>query len=595
MIDATGAHVNSQGPVSIADIELDIERYELRRGGQQIRLERMPMELLILMASRSGQLVTRADIVKALWGGDAFRDTDNGINTAIRKIRVALGEDPENPRHLLTVKGKGYRLDAVRIFSPQPPPATPPAAVRVLVLPFENRSDDASLDNFCDALADETSANLGMLNPEQISVIARTTAGCYRRTHKSIAEIAHELGLDYILEGSLTRDRGRVRIRAQLVRCFDQTQIWSGSREMMATDALDIQTEVGAALAEEVSPALAEQQRRMLARRLPIDPCAHDAYLRGRYYWTRRVHFDAGFAAHHALSAEDFIRARGYFEAAIDRDPTYALGYVGLSNVYGATAAHGFYAACTGYPRAREAALRALELDADLPEAHQALAGVHYFYDWDWRKAEAEFLEGLRLNPNHAETSRLYARLLIVLGRDAEGQAQFERAEKTDPLGFEGSRVFGLVQSGRYEEVIREYLAAGQGNRSPLVYQLLATAFEVQGLYKEAVDATVDALTRCNEFARAETIQTVWASGGYDAVLQWYLQDLLARRQSGYTSPFLFAELYARLAKPGEMFHWLDVALADRSPRLCELRTNPWFRSYRSTKRFRDIEKRIGY
>jgi DNA-binding winged helix-turn-helix (wHTH) protein len=176
--------VNNPGPVSIADVELDIERYELRRGGQQIRLERMPMELLILMASRSGQLVTRADIVKALWGGDAFRDTDNGINTAIRKIRVALGEDPENPRHLLTVKGKGYRLDAVRIFSPQPPPATPPAAVRVLVLPFENRSDDASLDNFCDALADETSANLGMLNPEQISVIARTTAGCYRRTHK---------------------------------------------------------------------------------------------------------------------------------------------------------------------------------------------------------------------------------------------------------------------------------------------------------------------------------------------------------------------------------------------------------------------------
>jgi TolB-like protein/tetratricopeptide (TPR) repeat protein len=587
--------VNNPCPVRIADIELDVERYELRRGGQQIRLERMPMELLILMASRSGQLVTRGDIVKALWGGDAFRDTDNGINTAIRKIRVALGEDPENPRHLLTVKGKGYRLEGLQVFAPQSPPATPPAAVRVLVLPFENKTDDACLDNFCDALADETSANLGMLNPEQILVIARTTAKCYQHTRKSIAEIAHELGLDYMLEGSLTRDRGHVRLRAQLVRCFDQTQVWSGAREMLATDALDMQMEVGAALAGEVSPALAEQQRRMLARRLPIDPCAHDAYLRGRYYWTRRVHFEAGFADHHGLSAEDFIRARGYFETAIDHDPTYALGYVGLSNVYGATATHGFYAARTGYPRAREAALRALELDADLPEAHQALAGVHYFHDWDWRKAEAEFLEALRLNPNHAETSRLYARLLLVVGREAEGQAQFARAEKTDPLGFEGSRIFGLVQSGRYEEVIKEYLAGGPSNHSPLVYQLLATAFEVQGLYKEAVDATVDALTRCNEFARAEAIQTVWTTGGYDAVLQWYLQNLLTRRQSGYTSPFLFAELYARLAKPDEMFHWLEAALADRSPRLCELRTNPWFRSYHSCKRFRNIEKRIGY
>jgi TolB-like protein len=594
-IAAVDARMNSSGSVMIADIELDIERYQLRRSGQQIPLERLPMELLILMASRSGQLVPRADIVRALWGGNAFRDTDNGINTAVRKIRVALGEDPENPRYLLTVKGKGYRLEAVPVSSPQEPPLAPPAAVRVLVLPFENKTDDASQENLCDALADEASANLGMLNPEQVAVIARTTAARYRRTTKSIAEIAHELGLDYVLEGAVRRDNGRVRVRAQLVRCVDQTQIWSGVHETTRTGVLDIQREIGAALAEEVTPALAEQQRRMLARRLPIDPSAHDAYLRGRYYWTRRVHFDAGFAANHGLSAEDFIRARSYFETAIERDPTYALGYVGLSNVYGSTAAHGFYASSQGYPRARETALHALELDAGLPEAHQALAGVYYFYDWDWRRAESEFLEALRLNPHHAETSRLYARLLLVLGRDAEGRAHFERAERADPLGFEGSRVFGLVQAGRFDEVISAYLAAGHGNRSPLVYQLMATAFEVQGLYKEAVEATVEALTRCNEFARAESVRTVWESSGYTALLEWYLQDLQARRQRGYISPLLFAEIYARLGKPDEMFPWLDIALAERSPRLCELRTNPWFQSYRSMRRFRSVERSIGY
>ena len=158
----------------------------------------------------------------------------------------------------------------------------------------------------------------------------------------------------------------------------------------MASGALEIQKEVGTALAREVSPALAEQQRHKLARRLPVDPAAHDAYLRGRYYWTRRVHFDAGFAAHHALSDEDFVRARGYFERALERDPTYALGYVGMSNVLGSAATHGLCAPSEGHPRAREAALRALELDADLPEAHQALAGVHYFYDWDWHRAEDE-------------------------------------------------------------------------------------------------------------------------------------------------------------------------------------------------------------
>jgi tetratricopeptide (TPR) repeat protein len=248
-----------------------------------------------------------------------------------------------------------------------------------------------------------------------------------------------------------------------------------------------------------------------------------------------------------------------------------------------------------GYPRARETALRALELDSSLPEAHQALAGVHYFFDWDWRRAEEEFLEALRLNPEHAETSRLYARLLLVLGREAEGRAQFERAERADPLGFEGSRIFGLVQSGRYEEVTRDYLSAGHGNRSPLVYQLLAIAFEVRGDYERAVEATVDALTRCNEFTRAESVRAAWDAGGYDRVLQWYLQDLQARRQTRYTSPFLFAELYARLGQADEMFRWLEVSLAERSPRLCELRTNPWFNHYRSQGKFRSVEKRIGY
>lgn len=586
--------MTTQDFIRIANVELDVQRYELRRGDEKVRLERLPMELLILMASRNGQLVTRADIVRALWGSNAYRETDNSINTAIRKIRIALGEDPDDPRYLVTVKGKGYRLDGIRT-SPPEPAAAPAAAIRVLVLPFENKTEDASLDGFCTALADETSANIGMLNPERILVIARTTAARYQRANKSIAQIAHELTVDYVLEGSLTREGGQVRILAQLIRSYDQVQILSRAHEPVGRGALDIQKEVGRALAEEVSPALAQQQQTMLSRRLPVDPSAHDAYLRGRYYWTRRVHFDAGFAAHHALSEEDFIRAHSYFETAIEIDPTYALGYVGLSNIFGSTATHGFYAPSHGYPKARAAALHAIELDANLPEAHQALAGVHYFYDWDWRRAEEEFLEALRLNPSHAETSRLYARLLLVLGREAEGRAQFERAERVDPLGFEGSRVFGLVQSGRYEEVIREYLSTGHGTRSPLIYQLLAIAFEVQGQYEEAVEATIDALTRCNEFARAETVRTVWDSGGYKKVLQWYLQDLMARRQRRYTSPFLFAEIYARLEQPDEMYHWLDVALAEHSPRLCELRTSAWFHRYRSMGRFRNVEQRIGY
>jgi len=572
--------MRTHGLIRFADFELDIERYELRRAGQEIRLERLPMELLILLASRNGELVPRAEIIRSLWGGNTFRDTENGINTAVRKIRIALHDDPVNPRYVKTVKGKGYRLDGIDVQPAVDEPEPHAPAVRVIVLPFANMTGDVSQDDFCEALAAETSATLGTLRPERLMVIARTTAARYRRTEKSIIEIARELAVDYVLEGSLTREGHRVRILAQLIRCADQVQIWGRAHEPVSRGALDIQKEVGAAHAADVTPTLTVHQRTMLARRLPVEPAAHDAYLRGRYYWYRRVHFDACFSAHHGLSGEDFFRSRNYFESAVERDPTYALGYAGLSNFHGSTAVHGFYPPEQGWPLARATAERALELDPELPEAHHAMGAVHYFYDWDWRRAEAEFLCALRLNPSYPEAHRLYARLLMSVGREAEGHALMKRAEKIDPLAFQGSRAFGLILAGAHEAVVKEYFAPEKGERSPLIYQILAMAFELKGLFKESIDATTEALACCNEHARAEAIRAQWEAGGYDGVLHWLLEDLLARYRSGYVSPLLLAEIYARLVRPS---------------RLCELRSNPWFQRYASMGQFRSLEKRIGY
>ncbi|MEX3940275.1 winged helix-turn-helix domain-containing protein [Paraburkholderia sp. BR10937] len=594
--------------IRFADFELDVERYQLRREGTEVKLERLPMDLLILLASRRGELVSRADIVDRLWAGSPFRDTDNGLNTAIRKIRIALADDPANPRHLITVKGKGYRFDGIlpaRADTHDAPAAardphmpresehTLPA-VRMLVLPFTNHTGDASQDSLCSALADEISVTLGALNPERLLTIARTTAARYRATQKSIGEIARELKLDYVLEGSLTRAGQQTRILTRLIRCADEAQIWSRAHESATQGALDILKEAVAALAENLATTLSEQQRTRLERRLPVDPAAHDAYVRGRFFWYRRVHFEAGFCAHHGIDGEDFVRSRTYFESALEHDPSYALGYTGLSNYYGSTVVHGFVAPDDGWPVARSLAESALELDPDLPEAHHALAAVHYFYDWDWDQAEAGFKAALRRNPSYPEAHRLYARMLVAAGRRAEGDAAMERAERIDPLAFQGSRAFGMVMSGRHAEVASEYLAPGHMDHPPLVYQLLATAFEVKKLYAQAVDATVEALERCSQQARAATIRARWETGGYDAVLRWYLEDLLARRRARYTSPLLIAEAYARLAQPDEMFRWLETALAERSSRLCELRTNPWFAPWRPTGRMRLIEKHIG-
>jgi TolB-like protein len=586
--------------IRFADFELDVERYQLRRAGQQIRLERLPMDLLILLASRHGELLARADIVDRLWGGSPFRDTENGINTAIRKIRIALEEDPANPHHLVTVKGKGYRLDGMREALPETAGAMPApqegalAPMRALVLPFANLTGDAAQESLCSALADEISATLGALDPERLLMIARTTAARYRGLQKSIGEIARELKVDYVLEGSLTQETSqeasRLRILTRLIRCADEVQIWSRAHEPMAQGALDILKEVAAALAKDLTPTLGTNRDTArgtaLARRLPVDPAAHDAYVRGRFFWYRRVHFDAGFSAHHAIDGEDFFRSRTYFETALERDPAYALGYTGLSNYYGSTVVHGIFAPEEGWPVARGLAENALELDPDLPEAHHALAAVRYFFEWDWSRAEAGFKEALRLNPSYPEAHRLYARLLAACGRRAESDAAAGRAERIDPLAFQGSRAFGMVLSGKHEQVVSEY--------PPLVYQLLAIAFEVKKLYPQAVDATLEALVRCGQHTRAAAIRAQWQAGGYDAVLHWHLDDLLARQRSRYTSPLLIAETYARLGEADAMFHWLEAALAERSSRLCELRTNPWFQPWRGTGRMRTVEKHIG-
>ncbi|WP_322068616.1 winged helix-turn-helix domain-containing protein [Paraburkholderia bannensis] len=584
--------------IRFADFELDVERYQLRRAGEQVRLERLPMDLLILLASRHGELISRADIVERLWHGNPYRDTENGINTAIRKIRIALDDDPLKPRHLVTVKGKGYRFDGADFASLAAADAidAPRAqgAVRVLVLPFANLTDDAHQEHLCSALADEISATLGALGAERLRLIARTTAARYRDTAKSIGEIARELKLDYVLEGSLSREGPRARILTRLIRCADEVQIWSRAHEPVSPGALDILKEAAAALAQDLATTLSEQQRSLLARRLPVDPAAHDAYVRGRYFWYRRVHFDASFCAHHSIDGEDFARSRAYFETALEHDPNYALGYAGLSNYYGAAVVHGMFSPDDGWPIARALAHSALELDPDLPEAHHALAAVRYFFEWDWARAEAGFKEALQRNPSYPEAHRLYARLLMSAGRRAEGEVEMARAEHIDPLAFQGSRAFGMILAGRHEEVVSDYLAPGHMEHSPLAYQLLATAFEVKRLHAQAVDATVEALVRCNLHARAATIRAQWEAGGYDAVLRWYRDDLLARRRSQYTSPLLIAEIYARLGQPDEMFHWLDAALAERSSRLCELRLNPWFQPYRPGGRMRRIEQLVG-
>jgi TolB-like protein len=267
---------------------LDVSRYELTCDGKPVHMERIPMDLLILLVRENGRLVSRDEIIERLWGKDIFFDTDNSINTAIRKIRRALAEDPEKPRYIETVQGKGYRFKSstdasTGITSPHGEVERP--RIMLAVLPFENLSGDAGQEYFSDGMTEETIMRLGKMSPGRLGVIARTSSMAYKRTDKSVFQIGQELGVDYVLEGSVRREADRMRVTAQLIRVRDQIHLWAENFDRPSRSILDIHGEVGAAIAAHVQLELTPEGERLLRSQRPVNREAYDHYLHGRYHW----------------------------------------------------------------------------------------------------------------------------------------------------------------------------------------------------------------------------------------------------------------------------------------------------------------------
>ena len=458
------------------DYDLDRGAFELRRTGDVVPLERIPLELLFLLVERSGKLVTREEIVERIWGKDVFVDVDNGINTAIRKIRKALKDNSENPRVLQTVPGKGYRFAAtVGVARPGETQATKPGSqisiepsfrfrrpqywrvtialalvlivasfvfrshsstprrstnerVMLGVLPFQNISGDPQQEYFSDGLTEETITDLGQLNPEQLGVIARTSAMAYKSTKKTATEIGHELGVDYLLEGSVRRDSGSVRISAQLIRVEDGSHIWARNYQRDVKNILQAQIELGDAIAQQVQVRLPESLRRQQGKAFTLNPDAYDLYLRGRDQWYQRT-------------PEAMQKSIAYFQQAIDRDPKFAMAYVGLADAYNISQVVGLPGIPRRpgeiYPRAKAAALMALKLDPQLGEAHTALAFEETHFDFDWQSAEKEFLRGIELNPSSAYAHLFYSNCyLSPMGRHKQAIAEMKKALALDPLSL---------------------------------------------------------------------------------------------------------------------------------------------------------------
>ena len=444
------------------ELELDLKRYELRRRGRVLRLEKIPMELLIFLIENKDQLVSREAIVERLWGKDVFLDTEQGINTAVRKIRQALHDDPEQPRFLQTVVGKGYRfvgdvrLASDGIASPtfpsiqSPPPSVESEAGKVsagstrwwkskavlgtvialglvalalkyldlvggwlphplvrsiAVLPLKNLSGNPSDDYFADGMTDELITNLAKISA--LRVTSYTSVSKYKATALPLAQIARELQVDAVVEGSVVRFGDEIRITAQLIYAPRDQHLWAEEYQRHVRDVLSLQREVAIDIASQVRVTLTPNEQSRLANAGVVEPAAYESYLRGRSYWNQR-------------SEVGLHKAIEQFSKAIEIDPGYASAYSGMADCYTTLGYLSYLDPLDAFPRARDAATKAIDLDPNLAEAHASLAYYNLYHAWNWAEAEREFKRAIELNPNYAVAHDWYSYYLVAMGRSDE-------------------------------------------------------------------------------------------------------------------------------------------------------------------------------
>ena len=641
-------------------LELDPLAWELRRDGQPQKLERIPMEILLFLAQHPGQLVSREQIVEKIWGKRVFQDTDNSINGAMRKIRHALDDNPENPRYIQTVTGLGYRfiaqpeasdLDppaaasqspggAHRAAGPQPPPAAPitaevagprwlawavgmllvavvaalllwqreqrrrvitsrvaPAAsaaparplIMVAVLPLENLTGDPSQDYFSDGLTEELIAQLGNVDPKGLSVIARTSVMRFKHTHTPVDDIGRALGAQYILEGSVRRDADNVRITAQLARVSDQARVWAREYDRNLASVLALQGEIAAAIADEIHSALGERPAPTAAVTAePAPPsgnyAAYDLYLQGRYFWNQR-------------SRAGFTRALDLFQQAIAKDPRYAPPYAGLAYTYAMMSNYGLAAPKETMPKARSAAVRAIELDTHLAAGHTALAVIAEDFDFDWRTAEHEFQRAIELNPNYATAHQWYADCLAYEGRFAPALAESERARALDPLSpiVAAEHAVILDYARQYDRAIRAFqnvLVMDPGlARGHLIVQTYVHA----GRY-------VEALGYLQTWRALQPGPWIFANEAYirgrmgqRAAAEAAIRKMEEANRPEKADPLPMRALaYAGLGDADTMLRTLDAAFTERSNLPTTLKVDPAYDFLRDDRRFVDLMHRAG-
>jgi TolB-like protein/DNA-binding winged helix-turn-helix (wHTH) protein/Tfp pilus assembly protein PilF len=620
--------------VRFSVFEVDLRAGELRKRGLRIRLQQQPFKVLEMLLQRPGEVVTRDELRGALWPADTFVDFDHGLNKTINKIRDALGESAESPRFVETVSRRGYRFiaEVVRLDSadsdsrtesklPFPGGAATtskpmrlgwsgirkalglvlvavaiallawtlrsrnrPSNIRSLaVLPLVSLSADPSQDYFADGMTDELITDLGQISA--LRVISRTSVMTYKGGHKPLPQIARELNVDAVVEGTVLRSGDQVRITAQLIQAPVDKHLWAKSYEGDLRDTLALQGQVARAIAEEIRINLTAREEAMLKNAKVINPEAYEDYLKGRYFWNKRT-------------ADSLKTAKDYFEHATSKDPNYAQAYSGLADTYALLGdwQYAVMSATEALPKAKAAAMKALQLKNSLGEAHTSLAFCLDGFDWDFTSAESEFQQGVKLSPNYATGHHWYAWHLSLLRRYDEAIAEMRRAEKLDPLSLiiKADLAELLLIAHSYDESIEQSRKTIEMDPNfALAHNQLGQAYLQKQMPKEAIAELQKAvqLSDGSVTCTANLARAYAAAGRRNEAIR-LLTDLKTRSTGGHSNAPEIAMIYASLGDRDQAMNWLERGYEERFNPGVLLR--PGFDSLHSDVRFQDLVRRTG-
>jgi TolB-like protein/DNA-binding winged helix-turn-helix (wHTH) protein len=580
--------------------ELDLQNNELRRAGVLLKLSPQQFQVLRLLAESAGQLQSREDIQREVWGTDTFVDFDRNLNVCVAQVRATLNDDSDAPRFIQTVPKRGYKFIApveriatadaaartvpavarphmlwlaalaaclviAALYATWHRPALPPRTM-IAALPFENLTGDPKEDLFTDGLTEELISQLGILNPDRLGVIGRTSVMRYKSGSHSIDQVGRDLHVDYVLEGTVRRSDGRIRISTRLIKVGDQAQVWTNTSERDQAELFRIEEESAAQIAGAVSGKLLGGAEATRAASHAHNQEAYQAYLNGLYL-------------EHKETRDDLERSAAYFEESARLDPQFDAAYAAMAETDVAMGRSG--AAPEGiWTRAREAAQRALSINEQNAEAHNALANVLFWREWNWSLAEQHFTRAMAINSSLPVAHHDYAFFLVAMGRTEQGLTSLRRAIALDPLSARVNIDAGwlFLQAHRFDDAIQQARRAHQ--LEPGLAE--ANACILRSLFYQKKYREI-----------AETLHL--APGNPEEELKrMYEQKLQKEEQSGSSDSFTMATQYTFLGDNGKALDALDNAYASRSIMMPLLKTEPAFTALHGEPRFQELARKLA-